>query len=209
MNGEQVQAGYSCSQEQHSGEPPARRTILTPRRTPSHPLCAFAGSTDTSRRRDGEKPEWYLDWRHDTVHQLQEKNERLKSEFRLGPWPRFNYDIDAGTLAFSEHGVARVIAEIQITGSTSFKAGNWLWAWGNSHWPAERVVDSKLVRAFGEKHGIDELDHNCLDANDLNALGWELSAVMVHLTSAVGAYRQPRDEGGGLYLTFKGVACAS
>lgn len=42
-----------------------------------------------------EHPDWYPDWRHDAVHQLQEKTERLKTEFRLGDWPRFDYDIDA------------------------------------------------------------------------------------------------------------------
>jgi hypothetical protein len=29
-------------------------------------------------------PDWYPDWRHDAVYQLEEKNARLKSEFRLG-----------------------------------------------------------------------------------------------------------------------------
>jgi hypothetical protein len=153
--------------------------------------------------------DWYDDWRHDALHQLQEKNDRLKSEFGLGGWPRYDYDVDAGTLTFSEHGVAKVIAEIQIAGSTSFKAGNWLWAWGNSHWPIERVADSRLVRAFGEKYRIRELTQDCVEGDDINALGWTLSAVMVRLTDALGAYRPPRVEGGGLYLTYKTIAWAS
>ena len=153
--------------------------------------------------------DWYRDWRHDAVHQLQKKNARLKSEFGLGSWPRFDYDMDAGTLIFSEGGVAKVIAEIQIVGTTSVKANNWLWAWGNSHWPAECVADSKLVRAFGEKHAIDELSHSYVESDDLGALGWELSAVMVRLTDAPGAYRPPRNEGGALYVTYKSVAWAS
>ena len=86
-----------------------------------------------------EHPDWYPSWRHDAVHHLQDKNARLQSEFKLGDWPRFDYDVDTGTLIFSEEGVPKVIATIQIVGSTSFKAGNWLWAWGNSHWPADRV----------------------------------------------------------------------
>jgi hypothetical protein len=156
-----------------------------------------------------EHPDWYPDWRHDAVHQLQEKNARLKSEFRLGEWPRYDYDVDTGKLVFSDHNVPRVIAEIQIVGTTSAKAGNWLWAWANEHWPAERTADSEIVRAYGEKHGICDLTHAYVEDTDLNALGWELTSVMVRITNALGAYRPPRDEGGGLYLTYKSIAWAN
>jgi hypothetical protein len=77
---------------------------------------------------------------------LQAKNGRLKAEFRIDDWPRYEYDLDAGNLIFSENGVAKVIAAIQIVGSTSVKAGDWLWAWANSHLPSELVVDSLLGR---------------------------------------------------------------
>ena len=156
-----------------------------------------------------EHPDWYPDWRHEAFHRLQEKTARLRSEFRLGDWPRFDYDVDAGTLIFSDQGIPKVIAEIQIVGSTSAAAGNWLWAWGNSNWPMERVTDAELVRAFGEKHGICELAHDYVEDRELNALGWSLAAVMVRVTDALGAYRPPRDEGGGLWVTYKSMTWAS
>ena len=152
-------------------------------------------------------PDWYPDWRHEAVHQLQEKNARLASEFRLGSWPRYDYDVDAGTLIFSENGVPKVIAEIQIAGTTSSKSGNWLWAWGSAHWPAQRIADAELVKAFGQKHGICEVTHEYVEDEDLNALGWALTAVMVRVTNAIGAYR-PGGEDGGLFLTYKCVAWA-
>jgi hypothetical protein len=156
-----------------------------------------------------EHPVWYPAWRHEAIHQLQEKNARLNAEFRLGDWSRFDYDVEAGRLIFSEQGAPKVVAEIQIVGTTSFKAGDWLWSWGNGHWPSDRVTDAELVRAFGEEHGIRELTHEYLEDDDLNALGWELTAVMARVTNALGAYRPPRDEGGGLYLTCKNVVWAS
>ena len=154
-------------------------------------------------------PDWYPAWRHDAFHQLQEKTARLKSEFRLGEWSRYDYDVDAGTLVFSSDGVPKVIAEIQIAGSTSAAAGNWLWAWGNSNWPVERVTDAELVRAFGEEHGIYELMDEYVKDDELNALGWSLAAVMVRVTGSLGAYRPPRDEGGGLWVTYKSMAWAT
>jgi hypothetical protein len=153
-------------------------------------------------------PDWYREWRHDAVHELQAKIERLKVEFRLGTWSRYDYDADAGTLIFSEAGVAKVVAEIQIVGTTSTKAGNWLWAWANCHWPAERVVEAKRVRAFGQTHGIEELVSEYVTDDDLNSLGWELTAVAARVTDAPGAYRPPSDSG-ALFLLYKTIAWAS
>ena len=156
-----------------------------------------------------DHPDWYPNWRHDAVHELQAKNERLRKEYRLGDWPRYDYDMEAGVLIFSDQGVAKVIAEIQIAGSTSMNAGNWLWAWGNSHWPQELTTDSLLARSFGEEHGICELMHDYVDGDDLNGLGWKLTAVMAKLAHVAGAYRPPRSEGGGLYVTYKNIAWAT
>jgi hypothetical protein len=157
-----------------------------------------------------EEPEWYSDWRHDAYHELEAKNGRLEDEFRIGQWERFDYDLGPGTLTFSSGGSPKVVCEIQVAGTTSVGAGNWLWAWANSDWPADRVTDSLLVRDFGEKHGICELMHDYVDPeDDLNALGWQLTAAMVRITGALGAYRPPRDEGGGLFLVYRSVSWAS
>lgn len=143
------------------------------------------------------------------MHQLQEKNARLQAQFRLGSWPRYDDNLDAGTLIFSEQGVSKLIAEIQIAGSTSFKAGNWLWARANQDNPPDRVIDCEPSRAFREQHEIWELTHEIVEGSDLNALGWELTATMARITEAVGAYRPSRDEGGGLFLVYRSITWAS
>ena len=97
------------------------------------------------------QPEWYPAWRDEAFEQLAAKNARLEQDFRLGHWIRYNYDLAAGKLIFSDKAGAKVISEIQIAGSTSAKAGNWLWAWANSNLPGDLLGDAKLVRAFGEK----------------------------------------------------------
>ncbi|BCG94817.1 DUF6882 domain-containing protein [Mesorhizobium sp. 131-2-1] len=156
-------------------------------------------------------PDWYAGWREEAYDQLTAKNDRLQKDFRLGSWSRYDYDLKAGKLLFSEQGVVKVVAEIQIAGSTSAKADNWLWAWANSNLPGELLTDAKLVRSFGEEKGIDELAQAyVLDTNnDLEALGWELAGAMVRICNALGAYRSPRGEGGGLYLIFKTISWAS
>lgn len=156
-------------------------------------------------------PDWYAAWREEAIEQLNAKNARLQNDFGLGSWPRYNYDLKTGKLLFSEEGVVKVISEIQIAGSTSAKAGNWLWSWANSNLPGELLSDAKLVRSFGELSGIDELAQPyVMDTdNDLEALGWELAGAMVRICNALGAYRSPSGEGGGLYLILKSIRWAS
>nr|WP_245446127.1 DUF6882 domain-containing protein [Mesorhizobium kowhaii] len=134
----------------------------------------------------------------------------MHKEFRLGSWSRYDYDMTTGRLLFSKDGAVKVITEIQIAGSTSAKADNWLWAWANSNLPDDLLTDAKLVRSFGEKNSIDALAQAYVtDAdNDLEALGWELTGAMVRICDALGAYRSPRGEGGALYLIFKSVSWA-
>jgi hypothetical protein len=153
-------------------------------------------------------PGWYRGWRQEAFHQLQEKNRRLAAEFRIEAWPRYDYDVDTGTLIFSEAGVAKVVAEIEVVGTTSEQAANWLWAWANAHWPADRVSEAERVRAFGETHGIGELVSEYVADTEPNALGWALTAVAVRVTGALGAYRPPSD-GGALFLLYKSVNWAS
>ncbi|WP_352650344.1 DUF6882 domain-containing protein [Mesorhizobium sp. M0659] len=100
---------------------------------------------------------------------------------------------------------------MQIAGSTSAKASNWLWAWANSNLPGELLADAKLVRSFGQEHSIDELAQSyAIDLNnDLEVLGWKMTAVAVRICNGLGAYRSPRGEGGALYLIFKSVNWAS
>lgn len=154
-------------------------------------------------------PDWYSNWRHDAVHELIEKNARVKAQFGLSDWGRYDYDLDAGTLIFSERGAPRVIAKIQLVGSTSIREGNWQWAWANSQLPPALVVDSRFARAFGEEHGLVELTQGFQEGDDLNALGWALTAVTTRLAGAPGAYRPDLPEGGCLYLIYKSVNWAS
>lgn len=83
-------------------------------------------------------PEWYSNWCAEAFEQLTAKNARLEKDFHLGHWPRYDYDLTAGKLLFSQEGKVAVVAEIQIAGSTSTMAGNWLWGLGELQ-PARRT----------------------------------------------------------------------
>ena len=43
------------------------------------------------------------------VEYLRRQQDRLKSDFQLGSWPRYDYDQDSGTLTFSSDGRVSVL----------------------------------------------------------------------------------------------------
>jgi len=152
-------------------------------------------------------PDWYAAWRHEAVHELIEKNSALDTQFKIGAWPRYDYDVDQRTLVFSEDGAPRVIATVQLVGSVSFNADNWLWAWANDWWPTEVCEASHSVSRFGEEHGIEELICGYATDDSLNQLGWEFTAITARIVGALGAYRTPTDDG-YLYFVYREIAFA-
>lgn len=164
-----------------------------------------------------EHPDWYPAWRRAAFDELTEKNKRLATEFKLGHWARYDYDLVSGTVRFSNDGIVRVMAEVEIAGTTSSAGGDWLWSWANPHFPQARTADAERVRAYGHEHGISELTDEHVtggaligSGTNLDGLGWELTAVMARVTGVIGAYCPPsRNDAGRLYLTCKSIAWVS
>jgi hypothetical protein len=136
-------------------------------------------------------PDWYETWRHDAYHEMLAKQDGLKAEFKFGQWPRFDYDLDKETFVFSQDGRVMVSARVQVVGSVSKAAGNWLWGWGNDWWPEAVIRDARAARQFGEDHGISELTTAHLTDDNIENLGWEMTAVTMRVAGAMGAYRAP------------------
>ena len=151
-------------------------------------------------------PEWYDAWCEDAFATFTGKQKLLTETYRLSSWDRYDYDAAAGTLTFSDAGVPRVVAEIQVLGTTS--DADWLWGWANDRWPPASVAATERVRAFGAEHGIEELTTEFLASDDLDGMGWMLAAIAARILDAEGAYRAPSGTG-GLYLVLQSIKFVS
>ena len=147
-------------------------------------------------------PEEYEKFRHTAVHALMCLNEAREQQFRIGSWERWDYDLQAGTLTFSQDGRPRVLAEVQVVGSTSTKSNTWLWAWANESIPDFASASLGAVRKFGEQQEISQLTEAKLPDDEY--LGWELTAITAQIIGATGAYRCA-GENGFLYVVFTDV----
>jgi hypothetical protein len=150
--------------------------------------------------------EEFSQFRHESVHILEQLNESNEKEFRIGSWSRYDYDLDRGTLTFSQGGVARVVASILVVGTTSESAGTWLWSWANGYLPDNISEPVKKVRDFGFSENIAELTEAYLP--DDEHVGWAMAAITARILDAKGAYRCPGSNG-YIYMLLTDVAFAN
>ena len=148
----------------------------------------------------------YQKFRHEAVHALMDLNEACDRDFSLSAWPRWDYDLSDGVLVFSEEGAPKVIADIQVVGTTSSASATWLWGWANDSIPESVVSLTVAVRDFGNAESISRFTTAVLADHD--ALGWELTAVASRLLRAKGAYRCPGEDG-FLYVIFTDIRYAN
>jgi len=121
-----------------------------------------------------------------------ERNKEWMEKFRIGKWPRWDYDFEAETLTFSD-GRPRVIADMIVVGSLN--GSEWEWTWGNPNMPARSQEKMSLIREFGEQKEWSKLTTLFLKGDQ--HMGWEFAAIAAHLLGADGAYRCPDSQSPG------------
>jgi len=137
----------------------------------------------------------YESYRHARVHESMARNEAWTTKFKIGKWPRWDYDPDAETLRFSERGKTKVLADIVTAGLVS--RGSWEWSWGNPHIQAKSREVMETVRKFGEEKEWSKLTTLFVESDE--HLGWEFSAISAHLLNAEGVYRCTLDKEAGVF----------
>jgi hypothetical protein len=147
-------------------------------------------------------PEQFQVFRHEAVHELMRLNEQCEQTFRISSCPRWDYDLNAGTLTFSEDGTPKVIASIQVIGTASKSEGTWKWAWANESLPARVTEAVAGLRVLGEREDIAELTLVSLPDDDY--IGWEMCAIAAKLLRSKGAYRCP-GANGALYVVYSSI----
>lgn len=135
----------------------------------------------------------------DAFSELEDKQQRLETEFQIGHSDRWDYDQRHGTILFSNAGTVVVRAAAQFIGSISTTSNTWLWSWANTSLIPGTFEDLFAVRNFGETQQFAKLTVPKWPADEVD--GWEMSAVAVKRLEAQGAYRAPGKTG----FTFMSV----
>lgn len=141
------------------------------------------------------------------AHQyMTECQDRLRSEYQLDAWPRYDWGQESASLVFSDQSGPRVRASIQFVGSISTRTNTWLWSWANDSLMYQVTCLMSRVREYGKQNGIDRLAKDYWPANEVD--GWEMTSVAGFILGAKGAYRTP-DENGFIYMVIMDVGWIS
>jgi len=129
----------------------------------------------------------------DAMSYLKTRQAALNREFQLGEYERYDWYQETGQIVFSQHGQARVAANVQFVGSVSSTSDTWLWAWANESFLESARADVRKVRAYGVDRQFLRLASARWKATEDD--GWEMTAVAALLLQAHGAYRSPSERG--------------
>jgi hypothetical protein len=123
---------------------------------------------------------------------MRARQDTLTREFRIGSYERYDYDEASGIFVFSDSGVAKVLADIQLVGEVSRRDSAWTWAWQFPHVAPFLVRDARAMRRYGWWHGIPLLRRTGWSADQVD--GWEMTSLTGWLTGAQGDYRAPASD---------------
>jgi hypothetical protein len=91
--------------------------------------------------------EEYETFSHECVHESIAKNEKWLAHYRIHSWPRWDYSSEDATITFSEAGIAKVICQMQVVGTT--EGDSWEWSWNNPKFPESCKRRMSEVQKFG------------------------------------------------------------
>jgi hypothetical protein len=152
-------------------------------------------------------PERYREVLTEAFVDLSDHQSRLERDFRLGSYDHYDFDQAAGRIVFSDSGVPKVVADIQIVGDVSRRDSTWLWAWANSSVVPTMQSAARRARWVGWRRGIRPLREAHWPADQVD--GWEMTSLTAKFAGAEGAYRVPvPDSSGYTFLLLRKVRWA-
>lgn len=123
-----------------------------------------------------------------SMTELHMKQQACAELFGIGKADRWDADLDAGTITFTT--AERVAsAPVQVIGTLNTLDGTWLWGWDHPSVTGAIGDAARSCRAFGERHALAEFTTRKIDCSEEEA--WRFTAVALHLSEGVGAYRGP------------------
>jgi hypothetical protein len=123
-----------------------------------------------------------------SMEELRHKTEAHAAAWGLGKTDRWDVDLDAGLIMFTNDGQV-ASALVQVVGTYDQLDGAWLWSWANPSIPGPLTVDARRAYEFGIEHGLKSFTDRRVLCDEVNA--WEFTATACHLANAQGAYRGP------------------
>lgn len=139
----------------------------------------------------------YLAW-----EELKLKQHANTSAWGLGTTDRWDIDLDAGVIKFSNADGFTVVGSVQVIGTYNTLDGTWLWGWDHPSVSPPQARAACLARDFGKDYDLGPYTTRSLDCSEDDA--WRFTALALYLSAGAGAYRGPAGST-YIYMTFSEV----
>lgn len=142
----------------------------------------------------------YEKFRDEACEKFLAQSKKVNEEYKLGTYSRWDFSQDTGKIVFSDKGVPKVIATVQIAGTWSNVSDTWMWSWNNPSIERSVKRDIETVPKFGLERNYEELTNPQWKSTPEYA--WTVTAVAGSILKAKTAYRGDSGSGYAYFLIF-------
>ncbi|MDK9559765.1 hypothetical protein QQF73_19195 [Marinobacter sp. M216] len=121
--------------------------------------------------------------------ELEEKQERLISEFGFGSFDKFQHDFEKEEIYLLKDGQVRVKAKLIPIGSFNTKSSTWMWGWANEAFPAPLRKKAEKLKQLEALTGFEMFGNEVAEIDP--DMAWEIAGMALNLLGSEGAYRGP------------------
>ena len=134
------------------------------------------------------------------------KTQVARETWGLGDGGRWDADLDAGTITFTNEKGWTIVAPVQVIGTFNTLDSTWLWGWDHPSVSFPLADHARQARAFGEQYGLEWFTTRKLTVTERDC--WTFTAVASNLAGAQGGYRGPAGTT-TIFLTFGTVTISN
>lgn len=120
------------------------------------------------------------------IKEFNEKRRVTYEKYGFGEYSWF-YDQETGEFQLKDDDKIIYTADGQIIGTYFKPDGTWEWGWNNPNWKSEFVAESKTVREYGDKEGLQYLSDGIVCIGSERYAEY-LTAVGVKFSNSESAY---------------------
>lgn len=121
--------------------------------------------------------------------ELEEKQERMFSEFNIGVYEEYWFDQLTRTLQFINHNKVEVEFYILCIGTWAHQKNTWMWGWANNSFTEEIRQEAERLKGLRKITDYELFEKEGFDCDE--TMAYELTAIALNHLNAMGMYKIP------------------
>ncbi|MFZ5986352.1 MAG: DUF6882 domain-containing protein [Bacillota bacterium] len=121
--------------------------------------------------------------------ELEEKQEKMFSEYYIGVYEEYWFDQLTRTLQFKNNNKVEIEFYIVCIGTWAHQKNTWMWGWANNSFTEEIRREAERLKGLREITGYELFQNEGFDCDE--TMAYELTAIAINHLNAMGMYKIP------------------